>query len=64
MMRKKVIKPRLPLEAVLKLHRGGGPHTAEKGQKGYDRKRAKKDLAKEIENPSDRTNPDNEATRF
>jgi len=37
--KKKKPKPRLPIEAVLKLH--SHPITTKKGAKGYDRKRVK-----------------------
>jgi hypothetical protein len=37
--KKKKLKPRLPLDAVLKL--GSYPITTKKGAKGYDRKRLK-----------------------
>jgi hypothetical protein len=37
---KKKLKPRLPLDAVLKLH--SHPVATKKGVKGYDRKRLKK----------------------
>jgi hypothetical protein len=40
-------KPRLPLDAVLKLH--GLPVTTRKGEKGYDRKRLKKQTKRRIE---------------
>ncbi|MBI5027214.1 MAG: hypothetical protein HZC12_10920 [Nitrospirae bacterium] len=40
---KKLRKPRLPVEAVLKL-RKTHPHTPKKGKKGYDRRAIKKEL--------------------
>jgi hypothetical protein len=43
--KKKKPKPRLPIEAVLKLR--SHPFTTEKGKKGYDRKSLKKQ-AREI----------------
>jgi hypothetical protein len=44
---KKKLKPRLPLDAVLKLHRL--PVPTRKGKKGYDRKRMQKEAEKSIE---------------
>ena len=44
---KKKIKPRLPIDAVLKLH--SLPLTTKKGKKGYDRKRMKHETEKNIE---------------
>jgi hypothetical protein len=38
--RKKKLKPRLPIEAALKLRRH--PVTTKKGEKGYDRRRLKR----------------------
>jgi hypothetical protein len=46
-VKKKKVKPRLPLDAVLKLHRL--PVTTRKGEKGYDRKRMKKEAEKSVE---------------
>jgi hypothetical protein len=46
-IKKKTIKPRLPIDAVLKLH--SLPVTTRKGKKGYDRKRTKKETGKSIE---------------
>ena len=46
-MKRKILKPRLPAEAVTKLRSGGGPHSTPKGKKGYDRKQEKKTLQKE-----------------
>lgn len=46
-MKKKRIKPRLPLDAVLKLH--SLPLTTKKGKKGYDRERMKKESGKSVE---------------
>jgi hypothetical protein len=46
-IKKKKIKPRLPLDAVLKLH--SLPVTTRKGKKGYDRKRTKKETGKSLE---------------
>jgi len=46
-IKKKKIKPRLPLDAVLKLH--SLPLTTRKGKKGYDRKRTKKETGKSLE---------------
>jgi hypothetical protein len=48
-MKRKILKPRLPAEAVTKLRSGGGPHSTPKGKKGYDRKQEKKTLQKESE---------------
>ena len=45
--RKKKPKPRLPIEAVLKLR--SHPITEKKGKKGYDRKRIKKKIRKIME---------------
>jgi hypothetical protein len=45
--KKKKPKPRLPIEAVLKLR--SHPITKKKGKKGYDRKRIKKKIRKIIE---------------
>ena len=46
-IKKKKVKPRLPLDAVLKLH--SLPLSTKKGGKGYDRKRMKKEAVKTIE---------------
>jgi len=46
-VKKKRIKPRLPLDAVLKLH--SLPVTTKRGKKGYDRIRMKKAAVKSIE---------------
>jgi hypothetical protein len=43
----KKIKPRLPLDAVLKLH--SLPLTTKKGKKGYNRKSLKEQTEKRIE---------------
>jgi|WetSurMetagenome_2_1015567.scaffolds.fasta_scaffold1479840_2 hypothetical protein len=41
------IRPRLPLDAVLRLH--SLPVTTKKGKKGYNRKRMNKEAGKSIE---------------
>ena len=46
-IKKKKVKPRLPLDAVLKLH--SLPLSTKKGGKGYDRKRMKKEAVQTIE---------------
>ncbi len=46
-MKRKQIKRRLPKDMYLKL-RHGGPHTTSKGKKGYNRKREKDLLRKEL----------------
>jgi len=53
--KRKKLKPRLPLEAVLRLR--SHPVTTEKGKKGYDRQSAKKET-KEIvkQNPVEEKN--------
>lgn len=48
---KKILKLRLPAEAVEVLRKKGGIHRAKKGPGSYDRKRSKKlpiDLAKSV----------------
>jgi len=45
-MKKKKLKPRLPIEAVLKLR--SHPVSAIKGEKGYDRKRVKQKMRKTV----------------
>ncbi|HCC68520.1 MAG TPA: hypothetical protein DEP99_01335 [Nitrospiraceae bacterium] len=40
---KKLRRPRLPVEAVLKL-RKSHPHTPKRGQKGYNRRAIKKEI--------------------
>ncbi len=46
--KKKIKKPRLPLEAVLRL-KGAHVHETKKGKKGYDRKTDKDETTKEFE---------------
>jgi len=46
-MKKKIAKPRLPIDAVLKLR--SLPFSTKKGKKGYDRIRVKQEAAKSIE---------------
>lgn len=48
-MKKKRLKPRLPLEAVEVLHRKGGAQTTKKGARGYDRKKEKEKLRRGYE---------------
>lgn len=45
-MKKKKLKPRLPIEAVLKLR--SHPVSTIKGEKGYDRKRVKQKMRKNV----------------
>ncbi|MEW6003081.1 MAG: hypothetical protein AB1638_10600 [Nitrospirota bacterium] len=44
--KKKKLRPRLPIEAVLKL--SGRPTTTKKGKKGYDRRRIKEQTIENI----------------
>ena len=46
-MKKNFLKPRLPMEVVVKLRKGGGAHSSPKGKRGYDRNREKSNLRKE-----------------
>ena len=47
-MKLELSKPRLPMEAVMKLRKGGGAHSSPKGKRGYDRNREKSNLQKEV----------------
>ena len=46
--KKKIKKPRLPLEAVLRL-KGAHAHETKKGKKGYDRKTDKEKTEEDME---------------
>lgn len=43
-MKKKNLKPRLPMEAVNLLRSRGGAHSLPKGKKGYDRNKEKREV--------------------
>lgn len=46
-MKIKLLKPRLPMDVVMKLRKGGGAHSSPKGKRGYDRNREKSNQRKE-----------------
>ena len=48
-MKKKILKPRLPMDAVQALRHKGGVHSSAKGQRGYDRNKEKEKLRRAVD---------------